>query len=134
MTGEVLLEFSIFDPIHTSATPQQIHSKLSGMIVSTPEQENDVDSMMSRTSTNDRDDESDDAGSTTDVNLDEPEDPNRTETSEKRSRRMRLARIRKRAKQKAYEFSGTSDLAGVLFLEIAKVTDLPPEKNGMFYF
>ena len=38
--------------------------------------------------------------------------------------------MKKKAKQRAYEFSGTSDLAGVLFLEVAKITDLPPERNS----
>lgn len=130
MTGEVLLQFSIYDPIHTSATSQQILSKFAGMVASIPDAENDLDSTISRESTNDRDDESDEAGEATDANNDEQEDPNRSETSEKRTRRMRLARIKKRAKQKAYEFSGMSDLAGVLFLEISRVTDLPPEKNS----
>ena len=61
----------------------------------------------------------------------EVSDTNPSETPEKRKRRRRLARIRKQAKQRAYEFSRMSDVAGVLFLEISKITDLPPERNSM---
>lgn len=57
-------------------------------------------------------------------------DLDRTTTNEKQRRRLKLARLKKKAKQAAYEFSGLSDLAGVLFLEIQKVSDLPPERNS----
>ena len=50
--------------------------------------------------------------------------------NEKHKRRLKLARLKKKAKERAYEFSGLSDMAGVLFLEIQRVTDLPPEKNS----
>lgn len=60
----------------------------------------------------------------------DPEDIHKSETPEKRKRRLRIARLKKKAKQRAYEFSGQSDIAGVLFLEIGKLTDLPPERNG----
>ena len=53
------------------------------------------------------------------------------EVMAKKKKRRRVARIKKRTKQRAYEFSGMSDVAGVLFLEIQKITDLPPERNGM---
>jgi len=45
-------------------------------------------------------------------------------------RRRRLAKLRRKATQRAYEFSGSSDLHGVLFLEISRITNLPPERNG----
>lgn len=53
------------------------------------------------------------------------------EQKEKKKKRLRLARLKKKAKEHGYEFSGGSDVAGVLFVEIQKITDLPPEKNGM---
>lgn len=52
-----------------------------------------------------------------------------TDPVEKKKRR-RLAGLKKKVKQRAYEFSGESDVAGVLFIEIQKVTDLPPERNS----
>lgn len=60
-------------------------------------------------------------------------DLERTNTNEKHKRRLKLARLKKRAKDAAYEFSGLSDLAGVLFLEIQRVSDLPPERNSELY-
>lgn len=48
----------------------------------------------------------------------------------KKKKRRRVARIKRKTKQRAYEFSGMSDVAGVLFLEVQKITDLPPERNG----
>lgn len=128
MTGEVLLEFSIYDPIHTSATPQQILQKLTGITADSAE-DNDTDSNLKLTRTdsaeNDDDDDDDEQAE------DESEDPTQTsETPEKRKRRLKLARVKRRAKQKAYEFSGMSDLAGVVFLEISNIKDLPPENNS----
>lgn len=61
------------------------------------------------------------------------EESKKQETPEKRKRRLKLKRLKKKAKQHAYEFSGLSDLAGVLFIEIMRVTDLPPERNSMFH-
>lgn len=49
---------------------------------------------------------------------------------EKRKKRAKIARIRRRMKQRAYEFTGSSNLAGVLFLEITRIEDLPPERNS----
>lgn len=123
MTGEVLLQFSVYDPVHTSATPQQIQSKLAGLTSS--EGESDLDPSISRSSTFELEEEDDDD----DVN--DSEDPTKPETAEKRKRRLRIARIKKKAQEKAYELSGSSGLAGVLFLEIQKVTDLPPERNSV---
>jgi phosphatidylserine decarboxylase len=41
--------------------------------------------------------------------------------------------LKKKAKQvSGYEYSSNGDVAGVLFLEIQKITDLPPERNGVY--
>jgi len=52
------------------------------------------------------------------------------ETAEKKRRKRRIAILRRKAKLRAYEFSNGSDVAGVLFLEIQKIVDLPPERNS----
>ena len=70
------------------------------------------------------------------LDSDEDEDTDAVDESDaasdkKPSKRGKLARLKSRAKQRAYELSGYSELAGVLFLEITKVTDLPPERNSM---
>jgi phosphatidylserine decarboxylase len=51
-------------------------------------------------------------------------------TERRKKRRMRVARIRKKAKEKGYEFINGNPIAGVLFVEIQRITDLPPERNG----
>lgn len=58
-------------------------------------------------------------------------DPNKPENIEKRKRKRRIARLRRKSiAVRAYEFTGNSDVAGVIFLEVVKVTDLPPERNS----
>jgi phosphatidylserine decarboxylase len=37
--------------------------------------------------------------------------------------------LRRKKEMSGYEFSGGSEVTGIVFLEIGKVTDLPPEKN-----
>ena len=62
---------------------------------------------------------------------DETDDLAMPETIEKRKKKLRLARLKKKTKKRAYEFTGGSDVTGIAFLEIEKITDLPPERNGM---
>ncbi|TKA65396.1 hypothetical protein B0A49_10156, partial [Cryomyces minteri] len=127
VTGEVQLKFAIFDPIHTSATPQQILQKFYGMVAtSSGADEEDDDDDLSRVESGDLDDQEDDEQ---EEPSDETDESKKEETVEKRKKRMRLARLRKKTIKRAYEFSGMSDVAGVLFLEICKITDLPPERN-----
>jgi len=42
---------------------------------------------------------------------------------------LRLRGLRKKKQAGAYEFGGGSEVVGIVFLEIGKVTDLPPERN-----
>jgi len=89
----------------------------------------ELEQSLSRVDSLELDDEEDDGESPFD---ELPEDAKK-ETVEKKGRRLRLARLKKKAKQRAYEFSGLSDLDGVLFLEIGRITDLPPERNGTIH-
>lgn len=75
-----------------------------------------------------QDEDDDDQGDVTDE-ADENKTP---EGAAKKKKRLRLARLKRKAKQHGYEFSGATDVAGVLFVEIQRITDLPPEKNGTF--
>lgn len=63
---------------------------------------------------------------------DETDDPTKPEVVEKRRRRLRLARLRRKSlAARAYQFSGSgTGVQGIVFMEIVRVTDLPPEKNG----
>lgn len=62
---------------------------------------------------------------------DEPEDPSKPESVEKKRRRLRLKRLKRKKKARAYEFMSGSDVVGIIFLEISKIIDLPPERNSM---
>jgi phosphatidylserine decarboxylase len=122
----VLLEFSIFDPIHSSATPQQILQRLHTTIGAGDD--NDDEGLL-RTNTDELDDEE---GDDDIEQTDGADEAVKDENLEKKKKRRRVARIKKRTKQRAYEFSGSSDVAGVLFLEVQKIVDLPPERNGVY--
>lgn len=66
---------------------------------------------------------------------DETEGLSKPEIVEKRRRRVRLARLkRKSLAARAYQFSGSSSgVRGIVFMEIVRVRDLPPERNGTFF-
>ena len=68
-----------------------------------------------------------------DETSDETDDPTRPEVVEKRKRRLRIARLkRKSIAARAYQFVGAGNgVEGIVFMEISKITNLPPEKNGM---
>lgn len=113
----MLLKFSVFDPVNPTATAQQTLQKFYGLVALEPtEGDDDLDDLArADTADEDEDDAEDDSGG--------------TEQSEKRKKRHRLARLKRKTKLTAYEFNGMSAVAGVLFVEIQRVTDLPPERN-----
>jgi phosphatidylserine decarboxylase len=71
-----------------------------------------------------------------DETSDETDDPTRPEVVEKQKRRLRIARLkRKSIAARAYQFVGAGNgVEGIVFMEISKITNLPPEKNGMGHF
>jgi phosphatidylserine decarboxylase len=127
VSGEVLLEFSLVDLSNPSATPQELLSKFRGIAVPSPSPEEDDDEAILRMDSGDADDQDD--AEEDEVSDEIQDDTKIEEVREKRRRRIRLARLKKKAKQRAYELSNQSEVAGVLFLEIVKITDLPPERN-----
>ena len=141
VSGEILLKFALYDPMNTSATPQQIMQKFSGVVASGTDEDSDDEDLMSRFTSHDLDDvdeEDDDDDDEDKEPSSETDDGFRTplgtpdnETGKaRRKRQKKIAKLRRKNKLKAYEFSGMSDVAGVLFLEINRITDLPPEKNS----
>lgn len=103
--------------------------KLAGILALNEAPENADEPSVSRVSSMDPDVDTENDEDIAKVDQ-ETSDSNPSETPEKRKRRNKLARLRRAAKQRAYEFSGMSDVAGVLFLEVSKITDLPPERNS----
>jgi len=135
VSGEILLKFTLYDPINTAATSQQIMQKFTGIVSDSgedDEEDEDEEEMLRRFGTRDLDDvdEEDDEKDPSDETDDGMRTPMGTpDEKQKHRRRRKLRRLRRRTKQKAYEFGVMSDVAGVLFLEINRITDLPPEKN-----
>ena len=123
MSGEILLQFSLIDPSNPSASPDEIYQKFKS-VVCTSEDDEDYPQIPSIVLDDaDRDEET----------SDETDDPAKPEVVEKRRRRLRLARLkRKSLAARAYQFSGAGNgVQGIVFMEIVRVTDLPPERNGM---
>ena len=99
------------------------------LIASSPEDDEEgyYEAAFATVETRDEDDEDED-----DDTSDETGDITKPEVVEKRKKRLRLARLRRKTKARAYEFTGTGDVTGIAFLEIVKITDLPPERNGTY--
>lgn len=134
ISGDVLVRFKLADPTNSAATPQQILQRLAG-IVSDPEQDDedeDEDEILRRVHSQALEDldEEDDEKEPSDETDDGTRTPTgTTEEKQRKKRRRKLRRLRRKKKLSGYEFGATSDVAGVLFLEINRITDLPPEKN-----
>lgn len=100
-----------------------------------PEYGSDEDQELSRPDTLDLEDEDEDEDEIdekspeTSDETDDPAKPVKAE-KEKRKRRLKMKRLKKRATARAYEFTGGTDVVGIVFLEICKITDLPPERNS----
>ncbi|KAF2432424.1 phosphatidylserine decarboxylase proenzyme [Tothia fuscella] len=120
VTGAVQLQFSLSDPSDPTAEPAAILSKFATLVGAT-NPEGDDDDRLERLESGDYDDEEDDAASEIDIST--------PAGAEKKKKRLRLRKLKKKAKEHGYEFTHDSEIAGVLFVEIQKISDLPPEKN-----
>lgn len=123
------MQFSIVDPSNPSASPHDILQRIMLLANSGPAEDADEDDELARLESLDtREDEDDDEKE--DETSDETDDPNKPEVAAKRRRKLRLKRLRRKTKARAYEFTGGTDVVGIAFLEIGKITDLPPERNS----
>jgi phosphatidylserine decarboxylase len=123
VTGEVLMQFSMADVSNPSATPDQIMQKFMGIASSTPTLDDEDEDTLARMDSGEVDDD-------VAAEAEEQEGEATKPEAEKRRRRIKLAKLKKKAKLRGYEFSEKSEVAGVLFLEVVKIVDLPPERNG----
>ena len=125
MSGEILLQFSLADSANPAASPIETYNKFRGLVC-TSEEEDDLQIPEIDIDDADRDEENEETS-------DETEDLSKPEVQEKRRRRLRLKRLkRKSLAARAYQFSGIGNgVQGIVFMEIVKITDLPPERNGM---
>ena len=133
MTGDLLLQFSLSDPETSSSTPEAVLEKLTSLTNYSPNDDEceDEDGMLEQvesggTESGDQDeDNSDETG----PNAGQKPSDQGPEATAARKKKRRIARLRRKTKQRTYEFSGNADVAGVLFLEVVRITDLPPERN-----
>ncbi|KAL8681764.1 MAG: hypothetical protein Q9186_002153 [Xanthomendoza sp. 1 TL-2023] len=129
ISGEVQMQFTMADPSNPSATPQEVMQKFMVMAAVSPSIEGDEMDELGRTESNERDDDDDDADENDPDTSDETEESGKLDVSEKKKKKLRLKRLKKKTKARAYEFTGGTDVVGIVFVEICKITDLPPEKN-----
>ncbi|KAJ5111549.1 hypothetical protein N7532_002084 [Penicillium argentinense] len=125
VSGEILLHFSLSDSANPSASPADTYRKFRNLVC-IGEEDDQIDNIPAAEleeleQDEDRDEET----------SDETDDPTKPEVVEKRRRRLRLARLRRKSlAARAYQFSGSgTGVRGIVFMEIIRVTDLPPEKN-----
>lgn len=137
VSGEILLKFSLSDPINPTATEQQVLQKFSGVVASGDDDEDDDDDdeeLLARLQSRDLDDVDEEDDDDDKDSADESEGVKTPggsiDDKAKRRREKKIRKMKRKNKLKAYEFSGMSDVAGVLFLEINRISDLPPEKNS----
>jgi phosphatidylserine decarboxylase len=133
ISGEILIKFTLYDPINTAATSSQTLQRFYGVVAQDDDDEEDDDDLLARIRTGDLDDLSEEDDEYKDPSDETDEGPSPSpgdgEEKQRRRRRAKIKKLKRKSKLKAYEFSNTSDVAGVLFLEINRITDLPPEKN-----
>ncbi|KAJ5884806.1 hypothetical protein N7495_009316 [Penicillium taxi] len=117
VSGEILLQFSLSDSSNPTASPADTYLKFKNLVCASEEDEEQIRNM-------DMDDLVDEETS------DETDDLSKPEIVEKRRRRLRLARLRRKSlAARAYQFSGGTSVQGIVFMEVVKVIDLPPERN-----
>ena len=123
------------DSANPAASPEDIQRKFRSLIQADREE----DDLLSRASTvtsdygGDDDDESgvQDAGKDAETS-DETDSASKTVPADRQEKKKRLQRLRRRSiAVRAYDFVGKdSDLSGIIFMEVQKITDLPPERNS----
>lgn len=153
VSGEVQLQFTLYDATNTDATADQIFDKFDALVKSvTDSASRNVTPTMTPSqgasrspklgpalappsgasaASEDRsaDEDEDEDEYDEEEELGEPEDATKPEAIERRRRRLRIKKLRRKKKQNAYEFCGESDMLGIIFLEVVSITDLPPESN-----
>lgn len=135
VSGEVKLQFSMYDSSNSGACSKEIMEKFWNIAGIEPEAIQNMP-LPSRADTSgsgaglDEDEDIDDIDEDDEEPSDETDDMSKPGAMEKRRRKLRIKGLKKRNKQqRTYEFSAGGDLAGIVFLEIGRIRDLPPERN-----
>ena len=130
------MQFSLYDAANPAASPEEIYYKFKSTIQADDGDSEDNLARLPSVDTNadeDSDAGMDDAGKDEETS-DETEDQTKLGVSDKKRKRKKLKMLRRKSRAiRAYEFTGKdSDVSGIIFLEIDRITDLPPEKNSKF--
>ena len=125
ISGEIQIQFTIEDPINPAASPREVLQRLLALTIASPYDDADDDSEINKLDSHDADEDEETS--------DETDDPSKPEVVEKRKKKLRLARLKRKTKARAYEFTGGRDVVGIAFVEISRITDLPPERNSGFF-
>ena len=127
VSGEIQIQFTLIDTSNPTAVPEQIVQKFLAIAGQTPSpDESDENGLLRADSAGTDIDDDDESESSNEAN----DESKKAAKQEKRRKKLRMARLKKKAKQlSGYEYSDKSEVAGVLFLEVQNITDLPPEKN-----
>ena len=128
VSGEIQLQFTIVNSSNPAATEADILNKFKAVTSGSPGDEKEEEQALAQI--NSLEDDDDDLDEDTSDETDDV-DPAKPETVEKRKKKLRLKKLKRKTKARAYELSGDSDVVGIVFLEIGKITDLPPERNGL---
>lgn len=123
VSGDVQLQFGLFDSSDINATPDQVMEKFRMFIGSFDLSEGSSPSERQGRSEIQLTDEVDMEPS------DDTDDASKSETTEKRKRSSRLIGLRTKKNMSGYELSGGNEVMGIVFLEICRINDLPPERN-----
>lgn len=118
------MQFSLYDASNITAPPEEVYQKFKA-VVCAAEDEDDL-TQINAQDFEDKDDET----------SEETDDQAKPEVVvEKRKRKLRVARLkRKSIAARAYQFTGSGNsISGIVFVEISKIKDLPPERNSMTY-
>jgi phosphatidylserine decarboxylase len=130
VSGEIQMQFSLIDTYNTTATEEETLRRYKSVIAAGYE---DDDEILSRTPTVE---EGEGAGETGDDAENDHETSDETDEpsgkAAKKEKKKRKARLRRKSiAVRAYEFvGGVGDVSGIIFMEILKITDLPPERNS----
>jgi phosphatidylserine decarboxylase len=129
VSGEVQMQFSLIDTYNPTATEEETFRRYRSVIAAG---DDDDDETLSRAATAEGEDgvteDGDDAENEHETS-DETDEP--SEKAAKKEKKKRIARLRRKSiAVRAYEFvGGVGDVSGIIFMEMLKITDLPPEKN-----
>lgn len=123
------MQFTLSDPTNPSAAPSEVLQRLMLMAAVSPGLEGEDANDSSRTNSIGPNEDDNDDDNDLDTS-DETEEPDKLDVSGKKKKNLRLKRLRKKTKARAYEFTGGTDVVGIVFIEICRITDLPPERNS----